>query len=121
MPASGQYGANPTVAQFQGFINQDSALVTRAAQNCVANRLGPGQIALTLSTGSVDDADYLPQVCQFDQAQQEVNVTFGAPNPNDILFTFGPVGAPVDPAVDALFNIVVSQCTDGVSFTVGNP
>jgi hypothetical protein len=122
MGAFGQYGASPVVAQFQGFINANAALVTRAAQNCSVAYASPGVLIISLNTPSVlpvgevsvDDATYLAQVTQYGQPAQQVDIDYGTPEPNDITFTFITSSTPTDPAVDALFNVVIFNCVGGI-------
>ncbi len=118
MPAFGQYGASPFVAQFQGFVNSTPALVTRAAQNCTVTRSSAGVFVMTINTGSVDDANYLAMVTQYGEAVKTLAISYGTPAANQITFTFG---TPTDPGTSDLFNIVVTQCTDGVDNTPGSP
>jgi hypothetical protein len=127
----GEYGAHPVVAQFQGFLNEDGDIITRAAQNCVIRKVQPGNYALGLDTRP-DDSDFLPQVQQYGVAPASLAiiqyVTFpggiapsGAiPEINEILFSFG-VGGVVDLQPNQLFSITVYQCTDGINLTSGNP
>jgi hypothetical protein len=136
--ATGQFGAGNVVALFQGFYN-NTGLTTRAAQNCVLNRISAGQYQLLLSNVVPDDCNFLPQVHQFvytaGQAGYAVVVAFPPVSAESVLGnaqTFNYInfgfystgGTPVDPNAYGLFNIAVFSCNDGlvgITRTPGNP
>jgi hypothetical protein len=133
MSGVGQYGTGPIAAQFQGFINATPSpnnLTTYSAQNCSVVTGTTGQIILTIDAApsltavgtyqqGVDQYTYAVTVRQFGQTPQRVDIAYGTPAGNDILLTFGGTsaafGTPAFPGQGNLFNVIVTQCTDGVS------
>ena len=131
MPSgNGQFGASNIVATFQGFFS-GGAITTRAAQNCVVQRVGSsgaGGLQLQLSNVVPDDCNFLPQIHQFVPGGAAtigytVAVAFppvasestGLPTLNYINFQFYAMGGtPLDPNAYGLLNIVVLGCNDGL-------
>ena len=137
MPQTSQFGTSNIVAEFQGFFS-GGVLTVRAAQNCVAQRIGGGLsgggggLQLLLSNVVPDDCNFLPQVHQFvvngTQLGYPVVCSFppvGAgsagllptPTLNYINFQFyipGGGSTPADPNAYSLLNIVVFSCNDGL-------
>jgi hypothetical protein len=132
--ATGQFGATNVVALFQGFFvnGNPGLLVTRAAQNCQVVRTGVGQFQIQLANVTTDDCNFMIKVGQFQaapgQAPFGVAVAFPPvadeaslllPNPlqtfNYIQFQFyNAQGAPTDLYSEALFNVSVFSCNDGL-------
>lgn len=130
MPQASQGpGVSTVVAQFQGFVTgaAGNALITRAAQNCIVNRVSAGQFQILLNNVAPDDCNFMVQVHQFIYAAGQsgyatecafppVATPATPPNINNYinLGFYSSAGTPVDPNVYGLFNIVVSSCNDGL-------
>jgi hypothetical protein len=131
MPAAtGQFGTSTVVALFQGFLTSlfgfGNVVVTRASQNCSLTYLGSGQFQLNLNNVVPDDCNFLVKVGQFQAAAGQspfgVAVAFppvgadsGIQTYNYITFGFyTAAGAQIDPYANALFNVAVFACNDGL-------
>ena len=112
-----QPGTDNILANWQGFVNGSSVLVTRAAFQCVLTRLtGGGAFKLSLLPTFMDDENMLISVSVLDGSFAKDAITYNSDGTATISFINS--GDSYDPG---LFNIVVYQCTDFVSIIEGPP
>jgi hypothetical protein len=118
------YGTSPVAAQWQGFFDFDSmTLITRAGLNAVLTRVSVGSYLLNCLPFWCDDEDTIISINLYNNGQENpyyYDVRFHPAGDTDagqvtIAIVEDDDGNLVLADPPGLFNIVVTQCTDGVS------
>lgn len=106
------YGASPILAMIQVLFAGSSGVFTvKSGYGCTMKRTAPGVFVLQLNTGA-NVENTLVQVCQYNQAPEEVTPSYSG---TTITISLG-AGSPfVDPNDGTLLNAVVYNCTDDVT------